>query len=105
MCPPYTGLLGALDDLDQPPVLILGNGACLHNQHLIADIALVLLVVRLELNGVLDDLFIQRMLFAAFDRDDDRLVHFIGNDLADSGFSERSIRIHLNLLLSLTPCR
>ncbi len=32
-------------------------------------------------------------------------VHLIGDDLADSGFSERSIRIHLNLLLSLTPCR
>ena len=62
-------------------------------------------VVRLELDGVLDDLFIQRMLFAAFDCDDDRFVHLIGNDLADSGFSERSIRIHLNLLLSLTPCR
>ena len=63
-----------LDDLYKTPSLIFGKRTGLHNTHTVAGLALVVLVMRLKLNGTLDNLFIQRMLNAVFDGDNNRLV-------------------------------
>ena len=49
--------------------------------------ALVVLVVRLQLIGVRNNLLVQRMCYTILDCYDNGLVHLIGNDLAYSRFA------------------
>ena len=65
----------------------------------IGDATLVVLVVCLQLVGPLHGLFVQRMLHAILDCNHNGLVHLIGDDLTNSGFTECSIFSHLRILL------
>src|SRR3954447_12198365 len=73
-------LLGALEDLDDPPALGRRQRAGLHDQHPVADAALVLLVVGLQLGRTPHDLAVERVLDAVLDGDDDGLVHLVADD-------------------------
>ena len=55
-----SSLLCLLDNLDQSPTLVLGQRTGLHYLYLVADLALVVLVVRLQLIGVRNNLLVQR---------------------------------------------
>src|SRR3954470_9510353 len=80
--PPRTGLLGLLDDLDQPPPLGGRRGPGLHDLHAVADAGDPLLVVRLQLARTADDLAVQAVLHAVLDLDDDGLLHLVADDEA-----------------------
>src|SRR5699024_6636893 len=56
----------------------------------IADAALVVLVVSLQLVGILYNLLVQRMLYMLLNSNHDCLIHFIAYDLADTRFSQIS---------------
>src|SRR5258708_17713913 len=64
------GLLGLLEDLDEPPALRRAQRPGLHQQDAVADAGGVLLVVRLQLRGAADDLAVPRVLHAVLDGDD-----------------------------------
>ena len=59
-----TSLLRLFDDSDQSPTLVLGQGTGLHDLNGIADAALVVLVVSLQLVGPLHGLLVQRIAFS-----------------------------------------
>ena len=96
-----SSLLSLFDDLYQSPTLVLGQRASLHNLNGVAYAALVVLVMSLQLVGSLDNLLIKRMLYAVRDSNDNRLVHLVRNDLADSCLAESSISSFV--VTSLTP--
>src|SRR5205807_5354218 len=73
-------LFRLLHDLDDPEALVMGQGARLHDPNPVADLALVLLVVGLELGGLPDDLLVARVLLEGLDADDHGLVHAIAHD-------------------------
>src|SRR3954454_4044717 len=75
-------LLGLLEDLDDTPALGRRQRTGLHDQDPVADAAVVLLVVRLELRRTPQDLAVQRVLDPVLDRDHDRLVHLVADDEA-----------------------
>ena len=60
---------------------------------------IVVLVVSLQLVSPLHGLLVQRMLNAILDCNHNGLVHLVGDDLTDSGFTECSILSHLRILL------
>src|SRR3982074_467177 len=72
-------LLGLLEDLGDPPALVLGQRPRLDDAHPVADTALVGLVVRLEAGAMLDDLLVQRMRLELANGDHDGLVHPIAH--------------------------
>src|SRR5258706_11101108 len=72
-------LLGLLHDFQQAPALLLGDGARLGDADQVADAALVLFVVDLELRAPLDGLAVQAVRLGRADLDDDRLVHLVGD--------------------------
>src|SRR6476660_6678815 len=76
------GLLGLLEDLHDAPTLRCGQRTRLHEQDPVADAALVLLVVRLQLAGAAHDLAVQRVLDAVLDGHDHGLVHLVADDQA-----------------------
>src|SRR3954451_13240280 len=78
----WPGLLGLLEDLDDAPTLGGRQRAGLHEEHAVADAALVVLVVRLVLAGPTKDLAVHGVLDAVLDRHDDGLVHLVGDDQA-----------------------
>ena len=48
--PHLRALLSLLDDLNETPSLILGNGTCLHDLNAVSDIAGVIFIVSLKLD-------------------------------------------------------
>src|SRR6266851_3426079 len=76
-------LLGLLHDFQHAPALLLGDGPGLGDPDQVADAALVLLVVDLELRAPLDGLAIEAVGFGRADLDDDRLVHLVGDHSAE----------------------
>src|SRR3954471_14802904 len=78
----WPGLLGLLEDLDDAPALGGRQRAGLHQEHPVADAALVVLVVGLVLAGPAKDLAVHGVLDAVLDRHDDGLVHLVGDDQA-----------------------
>ena len=84
-------LAGAGHDLDHAPALGGRQRPRLLDAHGVADARLVALVVRLELRGQADDALVERMAREALDRDDDRLVHLVGDDAADLGLALRRV--------------
>src|SRR3954453_14398829 len=76
------GLLGLLEDLHDAPALGGGQRPGLHDQDAVADAAVVLLVVGLELRRTPQPLAVQRVLDAVLDRDHDGLVHLVADDEA-----------------------
>src|SRR5262249_29012950 len=73
-------LLGRLDDLHELPVLRLGERPRLDDADDVADVRAVLLVERVELDAVADDLLVARVRLDRVDLDDDRLVHRVRDD-------------------------
>src|SRR6202171_2027330 len=72
-------LLGLLHDLEQAPPLLLGDGARLGDADQVANAALILLVVDLELGALPDGLAVEAVRLGRADLDDDRLVHLVGD--------------------------
>src|SRR5215471_8855228 len=68
------------EDLPQAPPLQLRQGPGLLDPHAIADLGLVLLVVRVEAARPLDGAGVLRVLHATLDLHDDRLLHLVGDD-------------------------
>src|SRR3954452_4636233 len=77
-----TALLGALEDLDDPPPLRRRERPRLTDEDEVADAGDVALVVRLDLARAAQDLAIERVLDAVLDLDDDGLVHLVADDVA-----------------------
>src|SRR5205814_3922255 len=73
--------LGPFEDLHDPPPLGGRQRSGLHQQHPVADAAL-LLVVRLQLAGTAHHLAVQRMLHLVLDRHDDGLLHLVADHVA-----------------------
>src|SRR4051812_10508705 len=71
---------GDLLDFHEPPVLRLRERPRLDDPDDVADVRLVLLVVRMELAAAPDHLLVPRVDPDQVDLDDDRLVHRVGDD-------------------------
>src|SRR5256885_557551 len=69
-----------LHDLGQAPRLRLRERPRLDDADDVADVRLVLLVVRVELRRAADDLLVLRVRLHRVDADDDRLVHRARDD-------------------------
>src|SRR4051794_39557000 len=80
-------LLGLLEDADHAPALGRRQRAGLHEQDPVADAALVLLVVRLQLAGPAQHLAVQRVLHSVLDGHDHGLVHLVADDQALAGLA------------------
>src|SRR5690606_1252262 len=70
---------GARDDLDDAPVLGLGQRAALGHAHDVAFLARALFIVGVQLGGTADVLAVQRVLDLAFDQDRHRLLHLVAD--------------------------
>src|SRR6476620_3800700 len=90
------GLLRLLEDLHDAPPLGGGQRPGLHQEDAVADAALVLLVVRLQLAGAAHDLAVQRVLHAVLDGHDHGLVHLVADDEALADLAS----VALNCLLA-----
>src|SRR5262245_13043082 len=77
------------DELDDLPPLVLRDRAVLHDLDAVADLELVLLVVRLVSVAVAHVLLVDGVARATDDLDDDRLVHLVGHDAAEQAPAER----------------
>src|SRR5215204_7273443 len=71
-------LARGLEHLGEAPVLCLRQRPRLDDPHQVADVRLVLGVVRVELGGATDHLLVTGVGLHRVDLDDDRLVHRIG---------------------------
>src|SRR5262245_31020332 len=92
-------LLGLLEDLDDPPALGGRQRPGLHQEHSVADPALVDLVVSLELAGPAQDLAVQRVLDAVLYDNDDGLVHLVADHGSFADLAEAALGVaHLVLL-------
>src|SRR6478609_7908662 len=72
-------LLGLLEDLDDAPALRGRQRAGLLDPHAVADAALVLLVVGLQLARATQHLAVERVLHPVLDGDDDGLLHLVAD--------------------------
>src|SRR3954468_714215 len=80
--------LRLLDDLHDAPALGGRQRSGLHDEHPVADAALVGLVVDLEVAGAPDDLAVESVLDAVLDDDDHGLVHLVADHQALTGLAE-----------------
>src|SRR5215213_2775214 len=78
----YSLLLCLLNDLDDAPALVRGDGAGLDDAHLVAD-GRALLVVRHELRRAADVAAVLRVLDETVDAHDARLLHLVRRHDAD----------------------
>src|SRR5487761_153149 len=70
-------LLSLLNNLKYAPAFLLGDGARFGDANKVADAALVLLVVDLELGAVADSFLVEAVRLGRADLDDHRLVHLV----------------------------
>src|SRR5262245_54419889 len=77
-----------LDELRHDEPLAPRERGVLGDFHLVADLELVLLVVRLEAAPALHVLAVERVAAVRHHLDDDRLVHLVLGDLADHRAAE-----------------
>src|SRR2546423_4723675 len=80
-----------LHHLDHAPALVPGDRARFHDPDQVSDPALVLLVVRLELDAVLHHLLVQRVRLAVGDLDDDGLLHLVRDHAAEPHLAEGAL--------------
>src|ERR1700674_5815297 len=85
-------LPGFLHDLETPPALLLRVGARFGDAHEVADAALVLLVVDLELGAVLQGLAVEAVRAGGADLDDDGLVHPVRDHVAQADLALAALR-------------
>src|SRR4051812_31931491 len=82
-CPPgLPCLLGALEDLDDPPPLRRRERPRLADEDEVADAGGVALVVRIDLARSPQDLAVEGVLDPVLGLDDDGLVHLVADDVA-----------------------
>src|SRR3990170_2742076 len=72
--------LSPLEDSADTPTLITANRPALYNQHPVADMTFVSLIMRLHLGAPAQDLLVFRMQDSSLDRHDDRLLHTVADD-------------------------
>src|SRR5690349_164662 len=89
MCPVL--LLRLLDDLHHAPALGRAERAGLHQEHTVADAALVGLVMGLEARRAAQHLAVERVLDAVLDGDDHGLVHLVADDQALADLARRAL--------------
>src|SRR5262245_1596978 len=95
--------LGLLEALDDPPALGGRQRPGLHQEHPVADPALVDLVVSLELAGTAQDLAVQRVLDPVLHDNDDGLVHLVADHGSLADLAEAALDVaHLILLTHAT---
>ena len=73
-----------------------------HDLYAIADSALVILVMRFESYGSLNNFLVKGVLNTVFDFNDDGFVHLVAYYDTDSGFSKISFLVHSFILPSIT---
>src|SRR5215471_2428896 len=78
-----SGLLRPLDELLDPPALVAGERPALHDEDAVADLELVLLVVRLVLRPAGHVLAVLAVGETPLDQDDARLGHLVAGHDAD----------------------
>src|SRR5205823_11121741 len=88
---------GGLHDLGQAPALRLGQRTRLDDADDVADLRLVLLVVRMELDAAPDDLLVALVRADQLDLDDDRLVHRARDDDATALLAPATVVLGLRL--------
>src|SRR5437763_4303311 len=96
--------LGPFEDLHDAPPLGGRQRTSLHQQHPVADAAL-LLVVRLQLAGTAHHLAVQRMLHLVLDRDDDGLLHLVADHVALTDLPTRPLVTRLAHAVSSRSAR
>jgi hypothetical protein len=74
---------------DQSPAFQLAERASFHDPDCIPDARLAFLVMRHEGRRPADMFFIDRVRDAAFDRDDDALLHLVADHFPDAGLPAR----------------
>src|SRR5688572_12392900 len=82
----------ALDDLDEPPALVLGQRTRFSDAHEVPRLRRVLLVVRFQLGRVRDHLPVDGMRHAPLDRHDNGLLHLVAHDTAQARFAHAALR-------------
>src|SRR5215471_96434 len=80
---PLSSLLRPFDQLFHPPALVAREGPALHDEDAVADLVLVLLVVRLVLGPAGHVLAVLGVRQAALDQHHARLGHLVAGDDAD----------------------
>src|SRR6266849_2409591 len=89
---------GARHDLGDPPALVLRQRPGLGDAHDVADLAGLLLVVRLVLLLLRQVLAVAAVLYAALDLHHHRLGHLVGRDGADAHLGAPAGRCRLLLV-------
>src|SRR5437899_12348213 len=74
-----------LEDLLDPPPLVLGQRARFDEEDAVSHVRLVPLVVRLEAVRPLDDALVSRVPERALHRHHPRLIHLVAHDQPDPG--------------------
>jgi hypothetical protein len=85
------------DDLRKGPAFELGKRTRLDDADAVTDLALVGFVMHVVFFGALDDLVELGMRNAGDVLDDEGLVHFVGNDHANAGFTEVDLCVRRSL--------
>ena len=80
-------LFRSFDNFDHAPALEFAQGAGFHDAHQIADIAIVVFIMRHEFLGLFNELAVDRVHQLTFHRDGDGFFHFIAGNYPDSCFS------------------
>src|SRR3989440_4547489 len=80
---------------DEPPVLGLRDRSRFDDPNDVADVGGVLLVVRMELHAVADNLLVAPVRLDRVDLDDDRLVHRARDDDAAALLAPTALRVGL----------
>ena len=85
------------DDLGKSPPLQLRERLGFDDAHAVANLTLVGLVVHVVFLRALDDFIELRMGNTGNVFDDEGLIHFIGNDHADAGFTKMDLDVRSSL--------
>jgi hypothetical protein len=80
------------EHFDQLPALQTAQWPGFFHSNEISNRALIVSIVRVKLFGSLDDLTKLWMRYPTNNGDDDRLIHFVGYDLADPSFPKMPLR-------------
>src|SRR4029077_17547035 len=97
-------LPGLLHDLKHAPALLLRDRARFGDAHEVADAALVLLVVDLELGAVREGLAVQAVRAGRADLDDDGLFHPVRDHVAQADLALAALSLGFCLGLSGSVC-
>ena len=85
------------ENLDEAPPLEFAQRTGFHDADTLSFLGFALFIMRIEFGRALDDLFKLRVGHTADDFDHEGLVHFVGNDHADAGFTEVDLCVRRSL--------